>query len=86
MKCLNAVNIFWVEVLLKCFNFCLAHGLYPRSWPKGYIVPIHKAGDPTIPSYYRGITIASAVGKVFNSILNDLMFIYSIILVLIIIR
>ena len=52
--------------LVKCFNFCLAHGRYPRSWAKGYILPIHNPGDPTIPSNYKGITKASAVTKVFN--------------------
>ena len=62
--------------LVKCFNVCLVHGLYPRSWAKGYTVPIHKAGDPTIPSRYRGITISSAVGKLCNSILNERIDVY----------
>jgi hypothetical protein len=36
----------------------------------GYITTIHKANDITDPNNYRGITVTSAVGKMFNSILN----------------
>jgi hypothetical protein len=32
---------------------------------------IHKSGDAADPNNYRGITITSSVGKVFNSILNE---------------
>jgi hypothetical protein len=34
------------------------------------ITTIHKANDITDPNNYRGITVTSAIGKVFNSILN----------------
>jgi len=34
------------------------------------ITTIHKANDITDPNNYRGITVTSAVEKVFNSILN----------------
>jgi hypothetical protein len=48
-----------------------AHGKYPQSWAEGYISVIHKSGDAADPNNYRGITITSSVGKVFNSILNE---------------
>ena len=35
------------------------------------MTPIHKSGDPRIKDSYRGITITSCLGKVFNSILNS---------------
>ena len=60
--------------LLPClkniFNACLSHGLYPKSWGEGYITVIHKTGDTADTNNYRGITITSAIGKLFNSILN----------------
>ena len=37
----------------------------------GYITPIFKSGDRFDSSNYRGITIMSCVGKLFNSILNN---------------
>jgi hypothetical protein len=57
--------------LSKLFNSCLSHGKYPQSWAEGYISVIHKSGDAADPNNYRGITITSSVGKVFNSILNE---------------
>ena len=56
--------------LKNIFNACLSHGLYPESWGEGYITVLHKAGDINNPNNYRGITITSAIGKLFNSILN----------------
>ena len=36
----------------------------------GYITTIHKANDITDRNNHRGITVTSAIGKVFNSIQN----------------
>ena len=57
--------------LRKLFNTCLCTGKYPESWAEGYITPIHKSNDITDPNNYRGITVTSAIGKLFNSILNS---------------
>ena len=57
--------------LKKLFNFILRCGHYPASWAEGRIISIHKKGDKNDPSNYRGITISSSLGKIFNSILNS---------------
>jgi hypothetical protein len=36
----------------------------------GFIVPIYKSGPKDDPTNYRGITIGSALGKLFAKILN----------------
>ena len=56
--------------LKKMFNACLSSGGYPKIWADGCITTIHKANDMTDPNNYRGITVTSAVGKVFDSILS----------------
>lgn len=45
-------------------------GHYPKQWASSYITPIHKGKDAHDPYNYRGIFISSAIGKLFNSILN----------------
>ena len=60
-----------IRPLLKLFNLVLNSGYYPHEWSKGRIVSLHKKGDPTLASNYRGITISSVVGKLFNYILNN---------------
>ena len=56
--------------LKTIFNACLSSGRYTKIWADGYITTIHKANDMTDPNKYRGITVTSAIGKVFDSILN----------------
>ena len=51
----------------KLFNSCLSSGNYPKNWVVGYITPIHIAD----PNNYRGISVTSALGKLFNSILDN---------------
>ena len=59
-----------LQALTKLFNLVLSTGHYPSIWSIGRIVSIHKKGDPSNPVNYRGITISSTLGKLFNSILN----------------
>ena len=58
-------------ILSKLFNACLITGHYPTSWAGGAIRVIHKAGSYSDPNNYRGITITSAIGKLFNIVLNE---------------
>ena len=60
-----------LPVLTKLFNMILVSKQYPKQWCDGYIVPISKGADTSVPSNYRGITILSSVAKLFNSLLNE---------------
>jgi hypothetical protein len=60
-----------IPCLVKILNACLSYGLYPMSWAQGYITPLHKSGDSNDTNNYRGITINSAIGKLFDRILNN---------------
>ena len=60
-----------IPSLRKLYNTCLASGRYPKSWAAGFITTIHKSNNITDPNNYRGITVTSAIGKVFNSVLNN---------------
>ena len=57
--------------LHRLFNVCLSTGNYPKAWAEGYITPIHKSNDIADPNNYRGISVTCAIGKLFNSILNE---------------
>ena len=41
-----------------------------KPWSSRYIISIHKNNDITDPNNYRGITVANAIGKLFNKVLN----------------
>ena len=61
------------EYLLNFFNCCFNSGSIPDIWSRGIINPILKDpnSDTRNPHNYRGITITSAVYKLFCSILNS---------------
>ena len=56
--------------ICRLFNLVLSTGQYPSAWTAGKILPIHKKGDFDNPSNYRGITLSSCLGKLFNWVLN----------------
>ena len=59
------------DIILTIFNKILCTGEYPEQWAVGLISSIFKSGDINDTNNYRGITITSCVGKLFNSILNS---------------
>ena len=61
------------QVLLKplhrLFNSVLKSSTFPNIWNESYLVLIHKKGDKLDPGNYRGISITSNLGKLFNKII-----------------
>ena len=57
--------------LTKIFNLILSSGQYPKAWTMGKILPLHKKGDYEDPSNFRGFTLSSCLGKLFNSVINS---------------
>jgi hypothetical protein len=58
-------------VLCKLFNNILNTGNFPEIWVRSIIIPIFKKGNPNDPGNYRGISLASHMGKLFTSSLNN---------------
>ena len=68
---LKNCQTYLLPCLTKLFNTCLITGIYPSCWAEGYIMPLLKGGEINDPNNYRGLTITSAIGKLFNRILNE---------------
>ena len=60
-----------VPYLVIIYNKIYESGIYPESWCKGLIVPIHKKGDRNDPNNYRGIMLISVFAKLFSLILRN---------------
>ena len=61
-----------INFLVCLFNYCFENGVCPSAWKKAVIFPIPKSGmsNKHIPGSYRGISLQSAVLKLYTSILN----------------
>ena len=53
------------------FNYSLKFGHFPTFWKKSYIIPLHKSGSLTNVSNYRGIAKLSAIPKLFEKLITD---------------
>ena len=58
-------------ILREIFNKILITGNFPDSWCNAIITPLHKKGDKNNLNNYRGISLLSAISKVFTGLLNQ---------------
>ena len=58
-----------------CKN-CIDTGIFPDSWKKSNIVPVHKKGDKQLLDNYRPVSLLPILGKVFEKILYNNIFEY----------
>ena len=59
-----------IKLIQKIFNKIFTSASYPQCWANGFITPIYKTNDPDSAANYRGLTINSCIGKLFNAVLN----------------
>jgi hypothetical protein len=60
-----------LKPLQKLFNFILNSGQFPATWNESILVLMHKTGNKLDPCNYRGISITSNLGKLFNRIIHS---------------
>ena len=48
------------------FNRSLSQGYFPSRWKDGYLTPIYKKDDKSLPSNYRPISLLDPIGKVME--------------------
>ena len=53
------------------FNHLFEKGCYPEEWCEGIINPFHKKEDKINPENYRKVTVTPAIGKLYETILNN---------------
>jgi hypothetical protein len=53
------------------FNLSLNAGVFLAIWKKSFVVPLFKSGDKRYVSCYRGISILSAIQKLFEKMVCD---------------
>ncbi|XP_063924454.1 uncharacterized protein LOC135138413 [Zophobas morio] len=57
--------------LYVIFNKTIQLSQFPKVWKQSYVVPIHKGNSKSDVKNYRGVSIISAIPKLFEAIICD---------------
>ena len=67
-----------LPVYVKLFNIIFDTGIIPTSWLEGNVIPVYKKkGNQLDPRNYRPITLLNCMGKLFTSIINNRLTVFS---------
>lgn len=69
-KCCNSLSGPLCSLFQKSFD----NGTFPNTWKTSTLFPIFKSGDKSKIKNYRGVSMLSAIPKVFESIITDELF------------
>ena len=67
---LKASKLVVADQLLLLFNSILESAVYPSEWRKNILTPLHKSGSLSDPGNFRGLAVASCLGKLFNKLIH----------------
>jgi hypothetical protein len=60
---LIAVNVQISKPFCMLFNKSLHQNSFPTDWKLAHVIPFFKAGDKSVPSNYRPVSLLSCVSK-----------------------
>ena len=58
------------DPILLLFNAVLKQSIYPTGWSCDILSPLHKKNEKSDPFNFRGISVSSCLGKLFNKLLQ----------------
>ena len=62
-------------ILAKLFNMCLEESYFPDCWKLSLVVPVFKnAGERSTVKNYHPVSLLSVVSKVFEKLVNNMIF------------
>ena len=67
---LKTSKLVITKQFLFLFNIILSSTMYPTEWKQNILTPIHKSGELTDHTNFRGIAVSSCLGKLFNKMLQ----------------
>ena len=70
MKFLESFDILGGH-LVVILNAVFDSGIFPESWSKGVIIPIHKKGDINNVKNYRVLHLLAIFKRYYTGILNN---------------
>ena len=70
VKVLKSIARFIAEPLTYIINKSIETSIFPDHFKKAEVIPIYKAGDKTLPTNYRPISLISNLAKIYEKIIK----------------
>ena len=61
---------WWQSAVHHFFNLVLSWGVVPTPWKRSIVVPVFQRGDPSLPTNFRPISLASCCFKIFEHLVH----------------
>ena len=65
------------DLLYKIYNSCYNLGYFPKAWKIAMIKMLHKKDDKSDPLNYRPISLLNQLGKIFESLITDIIYFWA---------
>ena len=65
-----------VPAVTHILNLSISTRVFPRSWKKSKIIPLHKKDDPLNPKNYRPVAIVPIISKILERVVFNQLFEY----------
>ena len=65
------VNLYCPNIYLSYLIIFWELGYFPKAWPNGFVVSLHKQGSLNNTNNYRGITLLNTIGQLFSRVLTN---------------
>ena len=53
------------------FQNCLHHGIFPETWKRANVVPVHKKNEKNLKENYRPISLLPIFGKILKKLIYE---------------
>ena len=53
------------------FQNCLHHGIFPETWKRANVVPVHKKNEKNLKENYRTISLLPIFGKILKKLIYE---------------
>ena len=60
-----------IKPLEMIYTNCLENGVFPDSWKKANIIPVHKKGDKCLITNYRPVSLLPICSKIFEKLIYN---------------
>ena len=65
-----------ITPLRLIFKNCLRRGIFPETWKRANVVPVHKKNEKNLKENYRPISLLQIFSKILEKLINESLYLH----------